>query len=108
LARANDCGDIYNAADAASAFESATPRLQATERLSLFGETLFITGSAQTEWPDWLKARGAKTFIERPGSNAMAFVLLQCRAADENPRWSSSTNAMLRFGTLHWVNGRRG
>jgi Zn-dependent protease len=72
-----------NAAEAASAFESATARLQPAERFTLFGETLFFSGSATTEWSDWLKARGAKTFVEQPGSNTMAVVSLQCRAADE-------------------------
>jgi len=72
-----------NSPDAAKAFESATAQLQPAERLTLFGESLFVTGSDKTEWSDWSKAHGAKTFIERPGSNVMSFVSLQCRAADE-------------------------
>jgi Zn-dependent protease len=75
--------NFTNGADATSAFESVTERLKPTERLILFGETLFFTGSTKTEWPDWLKTRAAKTFIERPNSNTMAFVSLQCHAADE-------------------------
>jgi len=72
-----------NAADAGSAFESATARLQPPERVTLFGESIFISGAPKAEWRDWLKLHGAKSFVERPGSNEMAFVTLECHAADE-------------------------
>jgi Zn-dependent protease len=94
-----------NAADAAGAFESAIGQLQPNERLTLFGETLFVTGSAKTEWSDWLNAHGAKTFIERPGSNAMSFVSLQCRAADKKSAVEifDECNAAFRNASFgHW------
>ena len=71
-------------ATATEAFEAAAKELEPDDRLTLFGQSVFLSGApADGKWPKWFEALGGKVVTEQVASNVSAVVSLSCLTPDE-------------------------
>jgi Zn-dependent protease len=74
-----------NTTEAETAFQTASRAGTANDRVTLFGQSIFVGGpQIMNRWPGWFAARGAETILEQPVSNVMAVVTLTCEAPDKD------------------------